>query len=783
MNGKRKSKQLLSGLLVMLCIVTGVYGKDFESYAVIIDASQALNEDRRGRGKDIFPLKGHFGQAYNVLEEDREYLQLEINNHRGWLSKDAVLFKPPGGAVSIYARQNQIVLPKPNGADIRLSTTLTKKIIVVNQLKSKSHPIDIPIYDNPALSDPPISHTTIFELLYLFNEHPDAVLVGGKDRLLKITAHIVLNGWIATKHIYEWNNRLGVEFDKNTYTERVSGLGEIFEAEDEVLHYMKQGTADRSIYKEEKTASPMPYYVNRFPVLNDNWVRERKHYRIVYIGGGYRAGDKQYTAQQIADEKRKIGGVIQNKRVKIAVLVDATKGMQRHIASVKNALQRFVQDIKKDDNIRVEIAVAIYRDYSDGEDMFRIKTKGFTNDYEAVKSVITSIQAYSHPDDIRVGAYPEALFYGMDHTIKAFNRKKEQVDNYMILIGDHGNHEDYSQYPQDEKYTVAGIKKKLESGNIKLYAVQVNLTRKKRKYNEMFEKQIRGIVGVQNPLADLQIVRQNTTEAVYQAFVRIYKTFYWVKAVLAGASQGSGGLNRLPGPFRPSASQNPAKVLASPGYMGRFTEMVLKRYHINPDIFNAVQACAIGYVAQKNQNGVKQIEEKVLMSKRDVERLKVQVSELAEAVYFAGTDTREETKNTILSVIKELTGDKPRRNETISKFIRKRAGIPVQTRMLEFSVKELIDRIRDSRPKAVELAKYLRKKEILLEQVIGEEIYKIDAWREEDGTYDYDAAGEKREYLFSLEQPLVERLEDAKLGKILKTSQKTHVWLPLEYLP
>ncbi|OQW91604.1 MAG: hypothetical protein BWK78_04145 [Thiotrichaceae bacterium IS1] len=736
-------------------------------YAVIIDSTDSLKDENGG---ELQSLSKHFGEAYDILEDNGEAVQINIDNQPGWVSKEAVLIKPKDPTQTIYALRVQ-------------GGKLDRKVVVVNQLKASDHPVRVPLYDNPKLAGKSISETTIFELRYLFAEFPQAVLVGKTDRLSKTTATEVLIGWIdKSKYIYEWNSRMGVEFDKETYNKKQRPLAGIFDQERDLEDFLTGDTRVSPLYEEDSDTKEMPYYANRFPVLDRKMLDKEKGqaiYHIVYIGGGYgKQKDIEIERRDIDEGKRQADQVIRNKQVRLAIVVDATKGMQPHIEAVKTALQKFITDLQENkDTIEVEIAVGTYRDYADDDKVYELKT-AFTRDYPKVIENIGTITADSRPDDKGEGTYPEALFYGLTHTID-LDWGDDIVDKYMVLVGDHGNHEHKVQYPQDQPYTEESVKTKLEDKRIALYAVQVNLTAEKRRWNELFERQVRQIIGENNPFGDLQKVKLSSSDAIYKSLSNTYMTFMAVKDTVKLARLGATKVK----------SEKPTKKTKGPtlfkdiGYSGRFTRLILERYGIDPNVFNAVQVCAEGYVNKQTPTGVSQLTDKVLMTKEELEALKVQTTELATAIFRFAEDYEEQFTNTLKGVVKALAGDVPRRNETIADFIEKKAGIPLQTATLNKTVEELGELVKTSNTEERNvLVKYFRKRVVEMEGVLKEEELELGEWIKEEGTFAYDNTGRKREYFFSFEQPLIKRIKPEE-REMLKAYQKTHVWVPLKFLP
>ena len=97
-----------------------------------------------------------------------------------------------------------------------------------------------------------------------------------KKFIRKSNSEFILTGWINKKHVLDWNNRIGMEFNKANYQERKNNRGKVFYSERDLRK-------NKNILSIEKdTSYPMPYYANRYPQLE----KKRSSNKIIYIGGG-----------------------------------------------------------------------------------------------------------------------------------------------------------------------------------------------------------------------------------------------------------------------------------------------------------------------------------------------------------------------------------------------------------------------------------------------------------------------------------------------------------------
>ena len=698
-----------------------------------------------------------FGKSFGIKETSAGFLHIyDGETEIGWIRTEDE---------NKYYLKNNVSLAK-NYIEALKVAQLTKKAIVVNKIEDNEQIAVIEIYPNSSLSGTPINKITIFELRYIFALTDNAVLVGKHERIAKSNSEFILTGWIDKKHVLDWSNRIGMEFNKANYEERKNNRGKVFYSERDLRK-------NRNVLSIEKdTSYPMPYYANRYPQLE----KKQSSNKIIYIGGGSSKNKDgtlfRATPEEIDSARNELTDIIHSTGVKVAFLIDATMGMRNHIESVKTALDRFirVQRGESKSSLVYEVAIVVYRDYPDGAKKFEV-ISDFTNNFQNAISALNSVAVIGQPNDKGIGTYPEALFYGIANTISdrenfndyvvesnsnnQLNWGNNKIGKYIVLIGDHGNHEDYSQYPQDRKYTTNIISKMLVKNHISLYALQVNRTNPVfTRYSNMFKKQIGRINGTESIFAKLIPVHDNSTDDVLRALGETKLSYGILKDVAISVRD------------RPRDE-----------YPEAFVHQVLERFGIDPRIFEAVQGCAIAFVSENNSDGKKQVTRRVLLTKQDVELIKTQMNILATKMIYYDPLAIDEVKKTIKNVVKALSGDTPAEGELISEFIEKKSGIPILTDMLAYSVRELLQQL-ESDDFRMKLNRYIKEKIIGLEEVVRQKVLINVTWVPDEQTFSYDVSNTIKPYFFSMEQPIRNRAR----GKIAD-SKKTHVWLPMIYLP
>ena len=720
-------------------------------YLTLTSSSARLYSENSTGSKLIRVDENIFGKSFDIFNKVGDFYEIDIPDHGPAYVRiaDGQFLKNITASNYVLARR----MPK---------SKLTQKALIVNKPgKQMALRTNIKYYDNPMLNGNHLGEISIFEIRFIFAENESAVLVGRTDRLLKNNSGSVLAGWISKDHIVEWNNLIGMEFDKGNYTSRKKcAIGRIYDAEKLI------GSKNAEpIFSEGQTDQAMPYYANRFPVLEER--NGGKHYKIAYIGNALGKKGAILNSREVESARERIMQVFQNNDVQIAILIDATLGMSRHIENVKTAVKEFLSHYQGKDGLTPSIAVCVYRDYPVENDIFELKCD-FTKDSARIRKAIDAIRIITNGKDTGAGKYPEAVFNGIDQAMKGLSWKNASSgEKYILLLGDHGNHEQYDQYPQDKTFSSRKIGQVLKQNATTLFALQVNLTHELARYNRMFERQVLEIKENNQGRGGLKKVYTNSPTAIFSGLQDIVEDFLIIKQALVDIRNAD------------SMLRDRAKRF-SEMYKGVFSPKMLARYGINPDVFDAVQICAVGYLSRKNACGADQILEKVLMKKKDIESLKVQMQQLSDSLMFYDPETATEFKMTVFKVVKALTGDQLAPGEDIADFIEKKSGIPINTPFLHTSMSELLDSVRSASYRK-KFRRYLQQRLVVLEEVVKERKLSYDPiqdWDDEDQTFLYEESGEHVPYFFSLEQPLPERGQ-----ALLKASQKQYAWIPLAYLP
>lgn len=275
----------------------------------------------------------------------------------------------------------------------------------------------------------------------------------------------VLYGWVDENSFVAWNQR--------------SCLEPTWEIED-VEFFARNGTKV-NIYEDSKMSKkashiiftrkstndydPYMYRMNgselRYPILDHStsalW--NCSTFSSTGEGGAINAGTTEKKSENTVLKRN----LEELSNIKIAIVIDGTKSMERYFPAVRDAIKEFTSYFQKSD--KVQVGVLIYRDKQDGD--FVTESFPMTNpNNPALADFLNSGGKYGIKSSPKDRSLEEALYYGIDKALDTFGFKPEH-SNMMFVIGDCGNSSDYPEITQET------ILDKLIKKNVTLMGFQV----------------------------------------------------------------------------------------------------------------------------------------------------------------------------------------------------------------------------------------------------------------------------------------------------------------------
>ena len=672
-----------------------------------------------------------------TYNDKRKRVFISYKSFNGWIDKSALLCNTGNsGLFNAISRNPSLPISLKKKALLATNIESLKNIELKGGNAQQAQDLQVNIYYSPSEEAKYIStQAKLFQVRYIYKQltvgNKDFFLVGLNESTSVGNIKNVLQGWVGEDKVLEWDSRIGLEF--NTADDAQSKI--YLDAKRKTIKYTEQ------------SKDGMQYYEPRFPLLRKI---DKDTFRIGFIGG---ADNGKITRSEIAKAKQSVNEVIQNNQLQIAIVIDATSGMKPYFQDVVDATKEFLDITQQKAN--VDIAITVFRDYADGKDIYSV-----IKNFKEKKNInLDNIATKSNASDNGIGAYPEALFYSIDASIKSLAWSKKNIEKYMIVIGDHGNHPDASQYEQEKQFSTLSIGNQLKDKLVTLWGIQVSNQASgtnadiKQSSLSRFPTQINAIIAHnKNSSGKVTSYERATKDDVRNTLVKIYNNFAAIKVALSD-------LNR----------DNTLQEKTG------FSAAILKRLGIDPKIFGQItQATSTGYINRYDKG----FTQKVLIKKRDLERLKTSINSLS-GTLFRGSYHDElgqrQIKNTVIRIFQDLTGDTIKEDENIRRFIFSKTALPVQTKALQQSINRLIRKCAN-KDYRVELVKELEAKYIKIHGVLMEKEVNLGKFNVATGKYSFTEGVDKK-YFYNLEQPI-----ESKKG-IIDNSQVLHSWVPIELFP
>ncbi|MDA3879652.1 MAG: type VI secretion system protein TssR [Prolixibacteraceae bacterium] len=432
----------------------------------------------------VFSDKGCSNATGRMLDfMEALYVIAEAENSIKVVDIDDVDFR---GNLVGNAASNAVWIPKDNmllwrnclkTRDVNLpgfkDGIFNKKAMVLNIISGSQQTIRVPeFYSHPRCQRADsINSALVYQINYVYKETPTAYLLGDVPEISDISRDQErIKGWVLKSQTTEWNHRLAYEvnWDKGAVAERKSkGVR---------AKITTQRNGGEAIFTEEPG-----YYtkrdigeVDRFPVLDvENGLSK------VGVIGNLRSEDgKTLSSYEFANIKHVIdsmSGALRN--VNIIFVVDGTSSMIPYSRSIQNSIKQTMRDLLQSNN-NYRFGTLIYRDASEGKANTVHYSRDLTSNYTGINSAFSQ---YMTPTFNRCNSDPEeAVFYGMKRAIERFDPPAGE-SNFMILIGDAGNHNrttytdcDGVEHPDETNVSEDELVELMAQKNINLFAYQLH---------------------------------------------------------------------------------------------------------------------------------------------------------------------------------------------------------------------------------------------------------------------------------------------------------------------
>ena len=361
------------------------------------------------------------------------------------------------------------------------------------------------------------SHKGLFQFFPVFKRYGDFLLLGESFTLDKSKDFNGLKGWVHMKYVSEWSHRVAWEknWERQAVNERESNTDSVgimvLQTRNEAVRY---ASTDRKrnftpfvdneapylemTFNTERKPGPM----GRFPILDIEEINvpgqnvAGKPIKVGVIGEVMDLQGNEIPIQRLYDMTSEIRNL---RKVNLLFVIDATESMEPYRKSVIDGARSALLEINKlysdeEDKNDFLFGCLLYRDHHMELTTQKFGTSLSMDTAAFFRWLNTNLvpennrrrPGVSGTDDLE-----EALFYGIQSALDDYG-PDEKFSNYMIIIGDCGDHQDKST-PRNILYVdPKELVEELKSYNMNVLSLQVH--HKNAPAFDLFQVQIKSLL-------------------------------------------------------------------------------------------------------------------------------------------------------------------------------------------------------------------------------------------------------------------------------------------------
>lgn len=383
----------------------------------------------------------------------------------GWMDSDKLLL------------WNRSIADKEYNIDMKAMILFSFDQQELTEEQRKDFRTDVAIMDGPGVSGSNILeyHKGLFQFLPVYKVEGEYLLLGKSLRLDSRSVDNNLRGWVHKSKLSQWSHRVAWErnWEPGAVNERkqnipvdelrtgVMILGDendarLFSRTDRkrVQFIPSQRTAYEEISIESKrNVGPM----ERFPILDIRQIRDQDSdvgnpVKVGVIGDVTDFDGNVINIQTIYDGYEKIDKL---KKINILLVIDATQSMEPYRRSVKAGIENAMTSIKQmyddqsnrdqtlDKDIGFSFGCVLFRDWAMQDSIQRFG-QSLSSDTELLFDWLDEnfvLEKNRYRPGATTDDMEEAVFMGMYYAMEFYDLDPSE-SNYMLLIGDCGDHQD-----------------------------------------------------------------------------------------------------------------------------------------------------------------------------------------------------------------------------------------------------------------------------------------------------------------------------------------------------
>lgn len=586
------------------------------------------------------PHRASFREVFTAYLEDntRSFLLVKAKADPpiwGWMRKDDLL-------TDLECKRSE---DKSNPAFVKVALKNNLRVSVAELVH---------LYAGPGTQYGIVETNGLAQILYVFDQRKGTdqntyLLLGWDPTWNPDLPTDSIRGWARKEECTIWNHRVAVYYNRKNIDKRAKVS--IFRTVDE----LRAGDA-RAALAVETTDSDrqLTFDRARFPVLQE--ASQASPMKIAFIGAPPR--NLRITPNEVNVLKEAA------RNVQVLFLIDGTISMGRYFKEVQKAVLDYIKERESmDEKARHHFAVAVYRDYADGQGVYgEMNVIADFGDPRAL-DILGGLQEKSDPGDHDL---PEAVFNGIVRSVKEVSWERGMLKS-VVVIGDHPNH-----VPDPRGLTVQTVVRDLHTlmsarnlnSGFRFNAINVNVSDKYRYLNNEFVNQMKQIGNQFKPAGRFEQIetRPGDLDAFRSAIRNVLQDIL-------------GTTNMLMQAYDDTEKGKSANELAAT-YGTTFTEMffkMLQEQGVRPEVINQSglsQLSAEGWVPMV-ANGEQLFEPWVYIERRELDEF---IGFLA--TLMQSSENRTRASEIIKEGVMRATGDPLLKNETIESYIKRAYSLP-----------------------------------------------------------------------------------------------------------
>lgn len=405
----------------------------------------------------IADIENGYALVYSSEKKQLDFPNIEEPKWKGWILLDNLLLwnECPKNENQIYNKGVVVYSPNKEASSIQKNPNYL--------LAPKTNATQSPAFSSD------------LDILYCMKKCE----VDGKNYFLVSKVHILdpnsrdveayLLGWLSEDYLTEWNFRLCLE---PTYANQAVNYYKNKDIYPAIFPENDNGMYNARSYSRGEGAKNPLWVYEKDKFISKRMDNNRMRNPILdHSGDLYRVATLSTFNQEEVniDELNKAKSQWQKWKdaqdhINLIFVIDNTSSMRNYYPAVAKSLEEIMTyDIKS----KIQIGAVLYKDYSDKQN---VTYKKLTSNIQEIISFINSGKdnCFSADPD----AY-EAMFMGLETALDMIKMGyNEQESNFIILIGDAGNHRTVKG--QSWENIVSNLASKMSQNNINFLAYQVN---------------------------------------------------------------------------------------------------------------------------------------------------------------------------------------------------------------------------------------------------------------------------------------------------------------------